>query len=300
MSILSKIKRGGDVLPPRIILSGPEGIGKSTFAANAPAPLFIAQEDGLAGLEHIARLTPKDFGEVLALIDELTSGPCEYQNIVIDTADWLERSIHQFICARDSKTDIEAYGYGKGYKIAEAELVKLLTKLDALRHAKKVGIIILSHVHIRTFTDPAGEAWDRYEMKGHKGFTGILREWPEACLFAVYEVFKQKERGEQREKTIGGDRIIHTQWSPGWDAKNRLSLPDVLTMPADDPFGPFAEAVEANRPDNLRAQYSELLKTAALEGEARKKWEAVNVSAMPPERLKAGIAKLETLQPKSK
>lgn len=297
MSVLAKIKRGGEGLPPRVILAGPEGIGKSTFAAEAPAPLFISQEDGLTGLDHVDRVYPANFGEILGLCDELARAPkSDFQTLAIDTVDWLERSIHSYICTRDGKQGIEDYGYGKGYKVAEQELVGLLTKLDALRHGKKIGIILLSHVHIRTFSDPAGETWDRYEMKGHKGFTGILREWPDACLFATYEVFKQKERGENRERTIGGERVIHTTWSPGWDAKNRLALPE--TLPLD--YGAFAQSVLENSPTTLRDRFLSLLKTAEMSEADKKKWSATDPTTVPADRLKSGIAKLEAMQPKTK
>jgi len=295
-SILSKIKRGGESLPPRISLAGPEGIGKSTFGASAPNPLFISHEDGLTGLDHVARFTPATFADVLSLVDELTAGDCEYQTLVIDTVDWLERSIHAFICQRDSKSGVEDYGYGKGYKVAEQELTLLLSKLDALRQKKKIGIVLLSHVHIKAFSAPDGATWDRYEMKGHKGFTGILREWPDACLFAVYEVFKTKEKGSDREKVIGGDRVIHTQWSPGWDAKNRLGLPETLPLSYED----FDLAVQANRPDKLREQYLELLKTAEMSAADKAKWEKFDVASLPPDRIKNGIKKLKEIQPKAK
>ncbi|MBE2178891.1 MAG: ATP-binding protein [Chthoniobacterales bacterium] len=297
MSVLAKIKRGGEGLPPRTILAGPEGIGKSTFAANAPAPLFVSQEDGLTGLDHVARVYPESFGEILALCDELAKAPkSDFETLVIDTVDWLERAIHAYICKRDNKQGIEDYGYGKGYKVAEQELVSLLTKLDALRHGKRMGIILLSHVHIRTFSDPAGETWDRYEMKGHKGFTGILREWPDACLFATYEVFKTKERGETRERTIGGERIIHTTWSPGWDAKNRLALPETLPLEYDA----YALAVRENSPSQLRDRFLALLKSAEMPEADKKKWAANDPATVPADRLKAGIAKLEAMQPKTK
>ena len=292
MSILSKIKRGGESLPPRILLSGPEGIGKSTFAANAPSPLFISQEQGLTGLDHVARIAPESFSDVLQTVDELTKDAGEFKTLVIDTTDWLERSIHAFVCKRDGQQNIEGYGFGKGYKVAELELSTLLSKLDALRERQKVGIILLSHVQIKTFTQPGGEQWDRYEMKGHKGVTGILREWPDACLFAVYEVFKSKNAGARNEKTIGGGRILHTTWSPGWDAKNRLSLPDTIDLSWDA----FAEAVEANSPDKLRRIYTELLKTAQLEAPTRAKWEAVKLETLSADRIRDGIAKLQKLQ----
>ena len=48
---LDDIKHGGDMKPPRILLYGVEGVGKTTFAACAPAPIFIRTEDGLGELE---------------------------------------------------------------------------------------------------------------------------------------------------------------------------------------------------------------------------------------------------------
>lgn len=292
MSILTKIKRGGESLPPRVLLSGPEGIGKSTFGAGAPSPLFISQEDGLTGLDHVARISPETYADVTAMVEALTLDAGEYRTLVLDTTDWLERSIHQFICKRDWKAGVEDYGFGKGYKIAEQELSLLLAKLDTLRQRQKLGIILLSHVQIKTFSAPDGNTWDRYEMKGHKGFTGILREWPDACLFAVYEVYKTKDRGSNNEKVTGGGRVLHTTWSPGWDAKNRLGLSEVMELD----YATFAAEVEANRPDKLRAQFLDLLSTAKLEGEAKAKWEKTPVEQLPADRIKVGIEKLKQLQ----
>jgi hypothetical protein len=292
MSILAKIKRGGESLPPRILLSGPEGIGKSTFGASAPSPLFISQEQGLTGLDHVARITPESYADVLATVDELTANAGEFKTLVIDTTDWLERSIHAFVCKRDGQQSIEGYGFGKGYKVAEFELSALLTKLDTLRERQKFGIILLSHVQIKTFTQPGGEQWDRYEMKGHKGFTGILREWPDACLFASYEVFKTKANGGKAEKTIGGGRIIQTAWSPGWDAKNRLGLPETLNLSYEE----FDAAVQANSPSKLREQFKALLATAKMSAEDKAKWAKTPVETLPADRIKVGILKLQSLQ----
>lgn len=314
MSVLSKIKRGGETLPPRVLLSGPEGIGKSTFGAAAPNPLFICQEEGLTGLSHVRRvsvgtefvpvapakekefkasLLKTAFGETMAVCDELLAeGDSSIQTVVIDTTDWLERAIHTHICYRDNKLSVEDYGYGKGYKVAEQELVLLLSKLDQLRAVRKMGVILLAHVQIKAFVNVEGVQWDRYEMKGHKGFTGILREWPDACLFATQEVFKAKAAGGKNEKAIAGGRIMHTSWSPNWDAKNRLGLPEAIELD----YELFASEVDANRPEVLRSVYSELLASANIDQAQRERWEKVDVSTMSSDRIKAGIERLKQLQ----
>ena len=39
MSLLAKIERGRASKPPRVLLYGVEGIGKSTFGSQAPKPI---------------------------------------------------------------------------------------------------------------------------------------------------------------------------------------------------------------------------------------------------------------------
>ena len=48
MSLLAQIERGLTPAPPRITVYGVEGVGKSTFASEAPRPVFVQTEDGLS------------------------------------------------------------------------------------------------------------------------------------------------------------------------------------------------------------------------------------------------------------
>jgi hypothetical protein len=294
MSILAKIRRGNAAVPHRIVVAGPEGIGKSTLAAGAPKPLFIAAEDGLTGLEHVKRISPSGLNELYEILDALIVSVEGHETIVIDTVDWMERMIYDGICSRDSKSNIEDYGYGKGYTVAEAELVKILGKLDQIRTSHNVWIILLSHVEIKTFQDPRGDSWDRYQMKGNKRMTGILREWPDACLFATYEVFKTKEKGSQREKAIGGERKLQTQWTPAWDAKNRLGLPEQIPLS----WEALIAEIKSNSPDALREKVKALYSTAKIPEDRKAAWTkfTASLSDVPPEKLRGAIEKLTELQ----
>ncbi len=306
MSYLQKIKKGNADLPPRVVAAGPEGIGKSTFAANAPEPLFIAAEDGLTGLEHVDRFTPSTFDELKKFLDEIEgSAEIAFRTLAIDTADWLERMIHAHLCKAGGVKFIEDYakGFGKGYAAASAELVSLLAQLDRIRHKHKVSVIILSHVQIKSHTPPGSDPYDRYEMKGHKGFTGILREWPDACLFMVYETFLTKEKGGN-EKVIGGERIMRTIWAPGWDAKNRYNLPDPIPLDKDRGYSALLDLIAEHRGAPQKQQTAEELRDrirtlAPLAGfeddEAKARFQAWfdKLETHPIDQLKAGLKSLE-------
>ncbi len=51
MSLLQQVQRGRSHLPPRILVYGTEGVGKSSLAATTPKPIFIQTEDGLGEID---------------------------------------------------------------------------------------------------------------------------------------------------------------------------------------------------------------------------------------------------------
>ncbi len=51
MGLLQQIQAGLAPMPPRIMVYGTEGIGKSTIASRAPKPIFVQTEDGLGEID---------------------------------------------------------------------------------------------------------------------------------------------------------------------------------------------------------------------------------------------------------
>jgi nicotinamide riboside kinase len=85
-----KIVKGKQTKPQRVVIYGVESVGKSTFAANFPAPLFLDVEGGTAHLDT----TRAEIGSAVELDEALAA--CkgnEYQTIIIDSADWAERLV---------------------------------------------------------------------------------------------------------------------------------------------------------------------------------------------------------------
>ena len=83
-----EITSGTIAAPVKTVLYGPEGIGKSTFAAQFPAPVFIDTEGGTKRL-NVARLpAPTSWAMLLDEVAEVSRGSVPCGTLVIDTADW--------------------------------------------------------------------------------------------------------------------------------------------------------------------------------------------------------------------
>jgi hypothetical protein len=233
MSLLDNIKKGPSTLPPKIMLIGQEGVGKSTAGAQMPNPIFICGESGLVGPQFagVANFTPSSWAEVLQFVDELAANRGEFETLVIDTLDWIEPMLYQHVVTAAKKNDIkhiEDFGYGKGYVIAQQEARRMLAVLDKV-NAAGMAVLILSHSQLKTVKNPEGDDYDHFESKVNTKVAGIFKEWCDAVLFAHFEIYVRKE-GMKVKAQGGTERIVQTTHSAAWDAKNRYSLPEVMDL----------------------------------------------------------------------
>src|SRR5882672_8619949 len=151
---LASLKRGRNVRPPRIVIYGPHGLGKSSFGASAPAPVFIQTEDGLGTLDVTSFPLAQTFADVNGALSTLYTDDHEFSTVVIDSADWLEPLIWKETCALHGKADIEEFGYGKGYGFALDQWRSVLSGLNALRDTKNMASIVTAHCQIKRSTHP--------------------------------------------------------------------------------------------------------------------------------------------------
>jgi hypothetical protein len=230
---LATVRRGRLEKPKRVLLYGCEGIGKSTFAAGAPATIFLGAEDGTTQLDVARFPEPRSWADCLQAVEALTSEEHNYKTLAVDTLDWLEPLCWAHVCEQGKKTDIEAFGYGKGYAAALDQWRALLAALDRLREARKMDIILLAHSHIRSYRNPEGNDFDRYELKLNQKAAGLCKEWPDAVLFAHYETWANTEGNRTRGVSTGA-RIIHSERRAAFDAKNRYNLPERFPLGWDD------------------------------------------------------------------
>lgn len=226
-----KITRGRIQKVKKVVVYGPEGIGKSTFAASFPAPVFIDTEGSTASMD-VARLPrPTSWNMLLEEIDYIKSHPGECRTLIIDTIDWAEQLCVEHICSVHNKKGIEDFGYGNGYVYTKEEFGRFLNRLTDVIEAG-VNVVLTAHAQLRKFEQPDElGAYDRWELKLGKKTQSqtspLVKEWADMLLFSNYKTYSVAvDKDGKKHKAQGGKRVMYTSHHPCWDAKNRYGLPE--------------------------------------------------------------------------
>lgn len=222
-----KITKGIIPCAKKVVIYGPEGIGKSTFASQFPDPVFIDTEGSTNSMD-VARLPkPTSWQMLLEEIQYVKDHPDVCKTLVIDTVDWAESMCIQSICDKHQKSGIEDFGYGNGYVYTKEEMGRFLNQLSEVVEVG-VNVVLTAHAQIRKFEQPDElGAYDRWELKLGKKTSSqtspLIKEWADMLLFANYKTFSiaVDDKGQKR-KAQGGERVLYTSHHACWDAKNRL------------------------------------------------------------------------------
>ena len=228
---LKSISRNVAISSPRLLLYGVEGVGKSTWAASCPKPVFICTEDGLGSLKVDAFPLAQTSDDVMAAIQTLYTSDHKFKTVVIDSMDWLENMISREI---EAKYDAKDLAYGRASVYAVARMREILEGLNALRNDKKMIVVLLAHCQIRRFDSPEVEPFDRYMPKLQDKANAVVREWVDAVLFANTKTLVKKDDtgfGTTNNRGITtGERMLFTSEKPAYMAKNRYSMPEAIPM----------------------------------------------------------------------
>lgn len=226
---------------PRIVITGVEGVGKTSIVAYAPGASIIeaGNETGYSTLAGVGRVPQipsaavTTWEEFTALLDSLIDAPPRL--LGVDAMGGLERMCHEFVCKRDFNGDWSDKGfasYAKGFDMAVTDWLLMLSKLDRL-HKLGTTIIILAHCKVKPFKNPEGPDFDRYVADVHEKTWAATHRWADAALFMKFETITDSDKNK-RVRGIGTDtRILYTSRTDARDAKNRYGMPPEIEMPGD-------------------------------------------------------------------
>lgn len=272
-SKLGEVKRGPLVTPKRLCIYGTRGIGKSSLAADAPEPIFLDLGNATEHLNVSRYPLPAEptYPDVLDAIDDIGASDHSFKTLVIEDVGELESLMWRHLVATaptnregDRPTTIEGFGFGKGYKIAEAEWRVLVHRLDQMRLRRGLHVIMLGHSVISTVKNPGGENYDRHVPLVDARAVGVIGANADVVAFATFDDVAKRINMGPAKKTIGvtGHRVLHLEHSATWDAKCRLPMPSMIDLEEVNPWRPFADAIHrlnSMTPDGLRQQIADEL-----------------------------------------
>jgi len=235
---LSDLKKVRADKPPRVLIYGPPGIGKTTLASEFPNPVFLQIEDGTPGdLELISFGKIDDFCQLMEAFRALYSEPHDFKTVVVDSVSELQRLIFAEVCKRgdekgNPKNNVEDFGYGKGYVYALRIWQEFLDAINALRNHKGMCVVLIAHSTISRFDDPETVSYDRYEIDLHGKSVGVIeREMDAIFLLKQPVTVKTEDVGFNKERARAdaqGVVLIHAVGRPAYTAKNRYGMPATL------------------------------------------------------------------------
>lgn len=244
MSIsLKNIKRSGSPKPPIDLIYATGGVGKTSFAAGAPDPIFLQTEDGLGKLEMPTFGMLTSYNDVMSAIIQLIEQPHDYRTAVVDSIGWLEPLINKQCCLDNNWKTLDDPGYGKGQIAAKQYWRDFLDGLAYLRNHRNMGILLLSHADAKNVEHPEVDDFGRFQPKlENKHAVAMVIEFCDDVFYMAYKVsttLSDARDKNSRKVAVGGSkRYFYTAEKPTFAAKNRWSMPDMIILP-DDPTQMF-------------------------------------------------------------
>ena len=230
--------KGRSFAPRKIMVYGPPGVGKTSFACQAPNPIVIQTEQGAGDVGADRFPVCKTFEQFWTQCGQVVEGGQGYDTIVIDSLNWLEKLVHKYICDKHGAENIEdtkvkEFAYQAGYNFALDAWDNIIDKFDEMMESTGANMIMCAHSKIQEFKDPTTDNYERFVPALHVSKKGIgagsrLQQWCDEVLFINKKaMIRTTDKGEA--KAIGGeDTYIFTQGRPSFDAKNRLNLPSEM------------------------------------------------------------------------
>lgn len=230
----ANVVRGPVATPLYILLYGEAKIGKSTFAASAPDPVWIELDNGTKELNVARYPKPHSFGDVLEALDDAAANFATngFRTLVIEPLAHLEPLIANDVTG-GVVVNTRAWGGGfRAYDNAIRDRVRVFFTAVERCWIAGLNIILIGHSKTKKFNDPEGPEYDRYELDVESPeLSGKAIQTAQAIFFAKKEAFGKLDKDTKKIKAAGaGAHMLYTIGTAAYRAGNRWSLPSPMPL----------------------------------------------------------------------
>lgn len=227
------VESGATVRPQRIVIYGTRGIGKSSLAAMAPAPVFIDVEQGTNEMDVRRVAGVQAWADIRAALHEPSLWK-DAGTVVVDSGTAAQELAiaHTIQTVKHEKgypiQSIEDYGFGKGYQHVYDTFIELLGDLDAHVRAGR-NVVLVLHESVEKAPNPSGEDFLRYEPHLlQPPRAGRIRDrvanWCDHLLYVGYD----REVKAGKAKGSGSRTVYCREEATFWAKSRRLRDPIVF------------------------------------------------------------------------
>ena len=223
--------------PPKIVIFGKQGHGKSRFTASFPKALFLKAEDRLAHLGVLSGDLIRSYEDLITQLDWVLNNEHDFKSVILDTADAVEKYVHEKIikeAGATSITDAKKLAFYVGFvKAAEIWETVILRKLTEINENRKMIVCINSQMLVNRVSHPQFGDYETFSIGVDKRAATKIKAWADIVGFLDMKS-NIKNISDDNETVRFGEsnkRILRLRPQPFWDTKESYNLPDSIDLP---------------------------------------------------------------------
>ena len=226
--------------PPRLVLVGGPGMGKTTFGTQCDSPVFIITEDGCEA--RVSKI-PKSgriekWEDLLAAVGYLIKEDTDKKTVVLDTLNAAEALCKDYILNTKfggrmlPERGKEGYmSWAQGDRLMQQEFIRLINGLDILRSKKNMFVVLVCHEGLHKQGNALGDDFLKIGGAMSKYTWPTALEWADQVGHVTKDHVSVMKQGDKVAKQKGSNkRVCYFEGGPGRDAKSRAGyeMPETI------------------------------------------------------------------------